>query len=98
MSGAPELIPGLVAVVVGVHFLPLATLFRQPRFHLTGALMIAVGAAGCGLDSADGPAGSAQLTVDIGAALILWGTACLARHEPVGPANGPEAEEHPRTS
>lgn len=43
-SGRPELIFGLVAVVVGLHFLPLAALFRQPRFHVTGGLMTATGA------------------------------------------------------
>lgn len=43
MSSVPRLIPGLIALVVGLHFLPLAVLFRQPRFHLTGALMVAVG-------------------------------------------------------
>jgi hypothetical protein len=90
----PELIPGLVAVVVGLHFLPLAALFQQPRFHLTGALMISVGAAGCAVSAAGGPANAARMAVGLGAAAVLWGTACLARHAPTGPGT----EGHTQTT
>ncbi|MEW2398759.1 hypothetical protein [Streptomyces sp. NPDC046862] len=78
-SGVPELIPALVSVIVGVHFLPLASLFRQPRFHLTGALLIAVGAAGCAIGLAGGPASTVQMTVGLAVALVLWGTVSLGR-------------------
>ncbi|MCC9711728.1 hypothetical protein E4N62_44880 [Streptomyces sp. MNU76] len=96
--GVPELIPGLVAVVVGFHFLPLAALFRQPRFHLTGALMITAGVAGCALEAIGGPTGSGQTTVGLGAAVILWGTACLAQRGPAGPADHPGTEGHSQTT
>ncbi|MER6572296.1 hypothetical protein ABT288_40530 [Streptomyces sp. NPDC001093] len=92
MSGVPRLIPGLIALVVGLHFLPLAVLFRQPRFHLTGALMVAVGVAGCAVDLAARSAAAARTIVGIGAAVVLWGTACLDRHRTSGPADRPESQ------
>lgn len=85
-GGVPELIPGLVSVVVGLHFLPLASLFRQPRFHLTGALLVAVGAAGCAIGLAGGPAGTVQTTVGLAVALVLWGTASLGWAKRAGAA------------
>ncbi|WP_433453633.1 hypothetical protein ACQPXS_35860 [Streptomyces sp. CA-142005] len=92
-SGRPELIFGLVAVVVGLHFLPVAALFRQPRFHVTGTLMTATGAVGCVIGVAGESASTVRMTVGVGAAVMLWGTACLVRHKPTGPAEPSEAEE-----
>jgi hypothetical protein len=99
--GVAELIPGLVAVVVGLHFLPLAALFRLPRFHLTGALMITAGTAGCSISVLGGPAGTVQMTVGVSAAVILWGTGCVGATkptEPTSPAGRPGAEEPTGTS
>lgn len=78
-SGVPELVPALVSLIVGVHFLPLAPLFRQPRFRLTGALLIAVGAAGCVIGLAGGTASTVQVTVGLAVALVLWGTVAVGR-------------------
>jgi hypothetical protein len=97
-SGVPGLIPGLVAVVVGLHFLPLAVLFRLPRFHLTGALMITAGTAGCAIGVLGGPAGTVQMTVGVSAAVILWGTVSVRVAKPAGPAGRPGAEEPTGTS
>jgi hypothetical protein len=88
MSGAPGLSPGLVALVVG---LPFAALFRQPRCRLAGALMVAVGAAGCAVDLVARSAGAARMIVRIGASAVVWRTACLVRRRPPGPVERPEA-------
>jgi uncharacterized membrane protein len=36
-TGAPQIVPPLVALVVGLHFLPLARLFDQPQYTFTAA-------------------------------------------------------------
>ena len=38
----PVWIPPLVALAVGLHFLPLARLFRRPLYYVTGAALCAV--------------------------------------------------------
>jgi len=40
------LIP-VIAIIVGVHFYPLAPLFNSPHYHLTGSVMALAGTAGC---------------------------------------------------
>lgn len=37
-----EVIPSLDLFIVGVHFLPLASLFRVPRYYVTGLLFCAI--------------------------------------------------------
>ncbi|GEC08604.1 hypothetical protein SSP24_62590 [Streptomyces spinoverrucosus] len=91
-AGVPELIPALVAVVVGVHFLPLATLFGQRRFHLTGALLVVAGVAGAAIGLVGAPASAVQMTVGFAAAIILWGTASLGLPEMGQDTDRPEAE------
>jgi hypothetical protein len=93
----PELIPGLVAVIVGLHFLPLAVLFRRRRFHLTGAMLIAVGTAGCVIGIAGAAASTVQATVGLGAAIILWGTASLGPRGETGTTERPGTQEHSAT-
>ncbi len=41
----PQWIPPLAALAVGLHFLPLAWLFRRPLYYVTGAALCAVCAA-----------------------------------------------------
>jgi hypothetical protein len=41
-TGNFELIPSLNLIVVGIHFLPLAKIFRVPRYYLTGFLFCAI--------------------------------------------------------
>ncbi len=41
----PVWIPPLAALAVGLHFLPLARLFRRPLYYVTGAVLCAVCAA-----------------------------------------------------
>lgn len=66
-----ELIPAGIALVVGLHFLPLARVFRAPVYYATG-LSIAVWCAAC-LLLFRGP------TISVGAAIgtgtVLWLTA-----------------------
>jgi hypothetical protein len=63
-----------VAIIVGLHFFPLARLFRAPRYQLTGAFMTLAGVSGavaiaCGLATAPVVA-----IVDIACAVTLWMT------------------------
>src|SRR5689334_13613041 len=78
--GRRDLIAPAVAIIVGVHFLPLARWFPAPIYYLTGALLVAVGIAGVGVQ--DLPA--RILTIGIGAAAILWlscGVVLLHAHQ-----------------
>jgi hypothetical protein len=79
-TGHGELIIPLIALIVGVHFFPLAWLFQVRSYYVTGALL-------CGLVLLTLLLVPAQATrsvgkvhvwwavVGFGAALILWGTA-----------------------
>jgi hypothetical protein len=73
--GVPVLIPPLVAVVVGLHFLPLASVFEQPRLRIPAALLIASGAAGTTVWLTNGPDETVRLVVGLASALTLWGMA-----------------------
>ncbi len=69
-----------VALIVGIHFLPLARLFRVPAYYLTGALLsvlalIALGALLLGLPLAGSSPYNWSLFVGLGATLVLWLTA-----------------------
>ncbi|MFJ9034250.1 hypothetical protein ACIRQP_38510 [Streptomyces sp. NPDC102274] len=74
-AGAPVLIAPLIALVVGLHFLPLAAVFEQSRLRVQAVLLIAVGAAGLVIWLADGPDQAVRLVVGLAAGLCLWGTA-----------------------
>jgi hypothetical protein len=92
----PVLIPPLVAVVVGLHFLPLAVVFEQPRLRVPAALLIASGAAGTTLWLTDGPDEAVRLAVGLMSALSLWGVAAwtvtaTASTKSPGPAGTPHA-------
>ncbi|MFD6175081.1 hypothetical protein [Streptomyces coeruleorubidus] len=73
--GVPVLIPPLIAVVVGLHFLPLAVVFEQPRLRIPAALLIASGAAGMTVWLTNGPDETVRLVVGLISALSLWGMA-----------------------
>jgi hypothetical protein len=38
-SGRPDLITASIAIIVGLHFLPLAAIFRVPLYYTTGSMM-----------------------------------------------------------
>lgn len=73
--GVPVLVPALVAVVVGLHFLPLAVVFKQPRLRVPAALLTASGMAGVAVWLMDGPDETVRLVVGLSSALSLWGMA-----------------------
>lgn len=74
-AGVPVLIPPLIALVVGLHFLPLAAVFGQPRLRVPAALLVAAGLAGGAVWLAEGPDRAVRFTVGLISALSLWGTA-----------------------
>jgi hypothetical protein len=77
-GGVPALIMPLVAVVVGLRFLPLARVFAEPRMIVPGALLTCVGVAGiAGLAAraAGATPGTVFTVVGVGCALTLWSTA-----------------------
>jgi hypothetical protein len=58
-----------IAVIVGLHFLPLARGIPLRTYYTTGVVLIAIGAAGLALSD---PARS--LFVGLGCACVLWAT------------------------
>ncbi|MEU9480704.1 hypothetical protein [Streptomyces sp. NPDC048191] len=72
VTGERGWIPGLIAVVVGLHFLPLAGPFARPEYRWVGGLMAALGAAGCGLAVAGAPVSRVLAVVGLGSAAVLW--------------------------
>ncbi len=76
----------VVAIIVGLHFLPIAKWLPAPSYYLTAALLVAVGAVGLAL-----PAGRPRtIVVTVGAACILWVTsaAVLYRLRGAPPVRG----------
>ncbi len=90
---APEAGVAWVSFVVGVHFVALGAVFREPFFHWLGS---AIGACGLvGLALAAGGAGTEVVAVVSGivpGALLLasgwWGARQAGRHPPPAPAGG----------
>jgi len=69
-----------IALIVGIHFLPLSRLFRVPVFSITGGLLsvlalVALIALLLGLPIAGSSPYNWSLFVGIGTTLILWLTA-----------------------
>jgi hypothetical protein len=71
----PDYILCGIALIVGVHFVPLAALFRMPLYYATGSLGCAIGLVGFFL--ADDRL--RQKVVGLSFGLLLWATAaCIA--------------------
>ncbi|MFC1437394.1 hypothetical protein ABUW04_03920 [Streptacidiphilus sp. N1-10] len=73
--GAQGLIMPLVAVVVGLHFLPLAHVFGDLRLVVPGTILTVIGFAGLVTRAADASPGTVFTLVGVGCALTLWSTA-----------------------
>jgi hypothetical protein len=75
--GLDRLVPPVVAVIVGVHFLPLARIFEVPIYYATGTALILIGGAGLA-----GTAGTSTSTwpasVAFASALVVWLTAAVS--------------------
>ncbi len=72
-----KLIPLVISLIVGIHFIPLAIIFRNPTYFLTGIAMSLLGAISLLFmywDSAFAP-WLADVIVGLGNAIILWLTA-----------------------
>jgi hypothetical protein len=74
-TGVPALIPVVICLVVGLHFLPLARCFGQPQYLWTGGLLIAVAVSGFVAVGFGATMEPARALVGFGAAAVLWGTA-----------------------
>jgi hypothetical protein len=73
--GYPELVPPLVCLVVGLHFLPLARLFDQPEYTPTAVALCVVAGAGLLVLLAGPGAEPSRVVIGAGAALALLATA-----------------------
>lgn len=67
-----DLMLPLAAIIVGLHFFPLAHGIPVRSYHVTGAGLVSVGLVGLLLTPPERP-----MVVGMGAALILWGTALV---------------------
>lgn len=74
-----DLIPVIIAIIVGVHFLPLAPLFKVRLYYITGALLCLLAIitwlfVPAKITLADNQINAFMSVVGFGSALILWGT------------------------
>ncbi|PFK43198.1 hypothetical protein COI93_10240 [Bacillus cereus] len=74
-----ELIPLVIAIIVGAHFIPLAPLFQVRLYYFTGALLCLLAIITLLFVPAKVTLGGHQINafmsvVGFGSALILWGT------------------------
>ncbi|MFD0021067.1 hypothetical protein [Streptomyces sp. NPDC058382] len=74
-SGHPEFIPAAVALVVGLHFFPLARLYDQWQYKGTAVLLSAVAVVGFVLVAAGLSGESVRAVVGLGSAAVLWASA-----------------------
>ncbi|CAM5461152.1 hypothetical protein AB0H45_03795 [Streptomyces atroolivaceus] len=74
-SGRPGFIPPAVALVVGLHFVPLARLYDQWQYKGTAALLSASAVLGFALLAAGLPDGSVRAVVGLASAVTLWASA-----------------------
>lgn len=72
--GYPEWIPAVVALIVGIHFFPLASIFRVRMYHATGVLLCAVFALTAILAAIAGVEAVWFAVPGFGSALVLWMT------------------------
>ena len=70
-TGHADLRPALVALAVGLHFLPFAAAFRAPVFRLLGAAVASVGAVGLVLGLLVGASAAAGAAVVAGLVMLV---------------------------
>jgi hypothetical protein len=63
-----------VAIVVGLHFLPLAKIFRSPHFFATAAVMTLAGILAAAAMATGSSATAANGIADLACAITLWAT------------------------
>ncbi|MFB8119420.1 hypothetical protein ACFQ6U_10970 [Streptomyces sp. NPDC056465] len=74
-SGRPSFIPPAIALVVGLHFIPLARLYDQWQYKGTAALLSAAAVVGFALIAAGLADGSVRAVVGLASAVTLWASA-----------------------
>ncbi len=74
-SGRPEAVPAGIALVVGLHFFPLARLYDQWQYRWTAALLTTVAVVGFVLVAAGVTSETVRLVVGLGSAVVLWASA-----------------------
>lgn len=71
-AGRPEVVPAGIALVVGLHFFPLARLYDQWQYRWTASLLTAVAVTGFVLVAAGLASETVRVVVGLGSALVLW--------------------------
>jgi hypothetical protein len=66
--GRRDLAAPIIAIIVGLHFLPLARWLRVPLYYVTSALLVGLGIACVRVRDAN----FRLFTVSVGAACVLW--------------------------
>ncbi len=70
--GRPEVIPAGIALVVGLHFFPLARLYDQWQYRWTASLLTVVAVVGFLLVVAGFANETVRIVVGLGCAVVLW--------------------------
>lgn len=92
VAGVPALVPAVVCLIVGLHFLPLARLYGQWQYRWTGVLLCLTAVAGITIYLGGSGGALGQSVVGIGAAVILWGTSL---HVSISSLSTPARPAHP---
>lgn len=71
-------LPAAFAVIVGLHFFPLAWIFRTRHYHATAVLMTLAGILAILTLAGGAPAETTGSLAAAACALVLWGTAALS--------------------
>ncbi|MEU9090288.1 hypothetical protein [Streptomyces sp. NPDC048428] len=74
-SGHPGFIPGAIALVVGLHFFPLARFYDQWQYKGTAVLLSVVGIVGFVLLATGLSDESVRAVVGLASAVVLWASA-----------------------
>lgn len=74
-SGHPAFVPPAIALVVGLHFFPLARLYDQWQYRVTAVVLSAVAVTGLALIAAGLSDESVRAVVGLASAVTLWGSA-----------------------
>lgn len=74
-TGLAPLIPPVVCLIVGLHFIPLARLYDQPQYRWTAALVSTVSLVGFGAWLWGAGTETVLGVVGLPTAAILWGSA-----------------------
>lgn len=73
-SGRPQWIPAVICAVVGLHFVPLARLFRVRVYYASAVGLCAMAVLTLVVGAVGAPAVLWRLVPGFGAALVLWAT------------------------